>query len=66
VLIPYEQEGLLEVRDIGDFLEYETWLYAQVMVVNDCSYSTRHSAKWTLFFDLDEFFNADDPPPPQK
>ncbi|CAI5956635.1 unnamed protein product [Closterium sp. NIES-64] len=66
VLIPYEQEGLLEVRDIGDFLEYETWLYAQVMVVNDCAYSTRFSAKWTLFFDLDEFFNADDPPPPQK
>lgn len=64
-LLPYESKFILEVRDVRETLDLESWLYGQVMVINDCAYSTRYLSKWTIFFDLDEFFNADDPPSPQ-
>lgn len=64
-LLPYEQQGLLEVRDVTSLLRYESWLYSQVMLINDCAYSTRYTSRWTLYLDLDEYFNADNPPPPE-
>eukprot|EP00897_Mesotaenium_endlicherianum_P005853 jgi/Mesen1/5296/ME000264S04321 len=57
VLEPYIREGRLQITDVRDTVLYETWLYSQVLLVNDCVYRTRFSAKWSLFMDFDEYLN---------
>uniref|UniRef100_A0A0D9WS97 Glycosyltransferase family 92 protein n=1 Tax=Leersia perrieri TaxID=77586 RepID=A0A0D9WS97_9ORYZ len=42
-------------RDVRAQAEYDGWYHNQFLVVNDCLHRHRHSAKWTFFFDVDEY-----------
>lgn len=60
---PWAAAGRLEVVDIRGTTKYETWLFSQVLVVNDCAYRVRGAARWALFMDFDEYLMIPAPPP---
>uniref|UniRef100_J3MFZ5 Glycosyltransferase family 92 protein n=1 Tax=Oryza brachyantha TaxID=4533 RepID=J3MFZ5_ORYBR len=43
------------LSDVRAQAEYDGWYYNQFLVVNDCLHRYRHAAKWTFFFDVDEY-----------
>eukprot|EP00271_Cylindrocystis_brebissonii_P006557 TRINITY_DN19336_c0_g1_i1.p1 TRINITY_DN19336_c0_g1~~TRINITY_DN19336_c0_g1_i1.p1 ORF type:complete len:510 (+),score=35.98 TRINITY_DN19336_c0_g1_i1:201-1730(+) len=59
MLEAYETLKLLEVVDTRQVLKYESWLYGTLMLINDCAYRMRYSAKWALFADFNEYFDSE-------
>ncbi|MQL68296.1 hypothetical protein Taro_000589 [Colocasia esculenta] len=55
VLEPWVRAGRATVQDIRAQEEYDGYYYNQFLVVNDCLHRYRHAAKWTFFFDVDEY-----------
>ncbi|CAI5476141.1 unnamed protein product [Closterium sp. Yama58-4] len=59
VLQPFLEGGIVEVTDFRDVVNYESWYYGQVMIVNDCVYRFRRLSKWLMYLDFDEFIFID-------
>ncbi|CAI5531390.1 unnamed protein product [Closterium sp. Naga37s-1] len=59
VLQPFLDGGIVEVTDFRDVVNYESWYYGQVMIVNDCVYRFRRLSKWLMYLDFDEFIFID-------
>ncbi|CAI5985487.1 unnamed protein product [Closterium sp. NIES-64] len=55
LIAPLLDEGIVEITDFRDLLNYEVWYDGQVMMVNDCVYRFRHLSKWIMYLDFDEF-----------
>eukprot|EP00850_Spirogloea_muscicola_P007789 SM000040S14801 [mRNA] locus=s40:392448:395119:- [translate_table: standard] len=53
--------GRMEIVDMRHTAKYETWLYSQVMLMNDCAYRTRFTTKWAIYLDFDEYWQSDHP-----
>ncbi|KAG2607323.1 galactan beta-1,4-galactosyltransferase GALS1-like [Panicum virgatum] len=54
-LEPWVRAGRATLQDVRAQAEYDGWYYNQFLVVNDCLHRYRHAAKWTFFFDVDEY-----------
>ncbi|XP_062229296.1 galactan beta-1,4-galactosyltransferase GALS1-like [Phragmites australis] len=54
-LEPWVRAGRATLQDVRAQAEYDGWYYNQFLVVNDCLHRFRHAAKWTFFFDVDEY-----------
>ncbi|CAD6338983.1 unnamed protein product [Miscanthus lutarioriparius] len=54
-LQPWVRAGRATLQDVRAQAEYDGWYYNQFLVVNDCLHRYRHAAKWTFFFDVDEY-----------
>eukprot|EP00850_Spirogloea_muscicola_P009710 SM000055S18244 [mRNA] locus=s55:237423:240433:- [translate_table: standard] len=61
LLALYVKLGRMEVVDMRHTAKYETWLYSQVMLMNDCAYRTRFTTKWAVYLDFDEYWQSDHP-----
>ncbi|CAI5517968.1 unnamed protein product, partial [Closterium sp. Naga37s-1] len=55
LIAPLLDEGIVEITDFRDLLNYEVWYDGQVMMVNDCVYRFRHLSKWIMYLDFDEY-----------
>ncbi|GJN38864.1 hypothetical protein PR202_gb27942 [Eleusine coracana subsp. coracana] len=54
-LEPWVRAGRATLQDVRAQAAYDGWYYNQFLVVNDCLHRYRHAAKWTFFFDVDEY-----------
>ena len=54
-LEPWVRAGRATLQDVRAEAEYDGWYHNQFLVVNDCLHRYRHAAKWTFFFDVDEY-----------
>ncbi|EAZ01730.1 hypothetical protein OsI_23756 [Oryza sativa Indica Group] len=54
-LEPWVRTGRATLQDVRAQAEYDGWYYNQFLVVNDCLHRYRHAARWTFFFDVDEY-----------
>lgn len=54
-LEPWVRAGRATLQDVRAQAEYDGWYHNQFLVVNDCLHRYRHAAKWTFFFDVDEY-----------
>ncbi|CAN6216265.1 unnamed protein product [Urochloa humidicola] len=54
-LEPWVRAGRATVEDVRAQAEYDGWYHNQFLVVNDCLHRYRHAARWTFFFDVDEY-----------
>uniref|UniRef100_A0ACD5ZEZ2 Uncharacterized protein n=1 Tax=Avena sativa TaxID=4498 RepID=A0ACD5ZEZ2_AVESA len=54
-LQPWVRAGRATLQDVRAQAEYDGWYHNQFLVVNDCLHRYRHAAKWTFFFDVDEY-----------
>ncbi|KAL6603013.1 hypothetical protein ACP70R_043374 [Stipagrostis hirtigluma subsp. patula] len=54
-LQPWVRAGRATLQDVRAQAAYDGWYYNQFLVVNDCLHRYRHAAKWTFFFDVDEY-----------
>ncbi|TVU08204.1 hypothetical protein EJB05_41597, partial [Eragrostis curvula] len=54
-LDPWVRAGRATLQDVRAQAAYDGWYYNQFLVVNDCLHRYRHAAKWTFFFDVDEY-----------
>eukprot|EP00271_Cylindrocystis_brebissonii_P002894 TRINITY_DN13651_c0_g1_i2.p1 TRINITY_DN13651_c0_g1~~TRINITY_DN13651_c0_g1_i2.p1 ORF type:complete len:497 (-),score=54.21 TRINITY_DN13651_c0_g1_i2:717-2207(-) len=61
-LKPYINGRMMTITVVREINQFETWLWAQLLVVNDCAYRTRFSTQWALFMDLDEYLYVAEPP----
>ncbi|KAL9224664.1 hypothetical protein vseg_000680 [Gypsophila vaccaria] len=55
VLDPWIKLGRATLEDIRDESHYDGYYYNQFLVVNDCLHRYKFDAKWTFFFDVDEY-----------
>ncbi|XP_051199208.1 galactan beta-1,4-galactosyltransferase GALS1 [Lolium perenne] len=55
VLEPWVRAGRATLQDVRAQAEYDGWYHNQFLVVNDCLHRHRYAAKWTFFFDVDEY-----------
>ncbi|KMS96194.1 hypothetical protein BVRB_001040 [Beta vulgaris subsp. vulgaris] len=55
VLEPWVKLGRVTVQDIREQENYDGYYYNQFLVVNDCLHRYRFAAKWTFYFDVDEY-----------
>lgn len=55
VLEPWVKKGRVTVQNIRQQEIYDAYYHNQFLVVNDCLFRSRFMAKWTLFFDVDEY-----------
>lgn len=62
VLTKFVKRNLVEVTDIRAPAQYDTWSYTQVLMVNDCAFRTRHTTRWALMIDVDEYLYISTPP----
>ncbi|KAF2569349.1 hypothetical protein F2Q70_00025178 [Brassica cretica] len=60
VLEPWIRAGRVTLQDIRDQSEYDGYYYNQFLIVNDCLHRYRHAARWTFFFDVDEYIYLPD------
>ncbi|CDY27956.1 BnaCnng05410D [Brassica napus] len=60
VLDPWIRAGRVTLQDIRDQSEYDGYYYNQFLIVNDCLHRYRHAARWTFFFDVDEYIYLPD------
>ncbi|GJP67412.1 hypothetical protein CLOP_g24232 [Closterium sp. NIES-67] len=56
---PFLDGGIVEITDFREVVNYESWYYGQVMIVNDCVYRFRSLSKWIMYLDYDEFMFID-------
>ncbi|CAI5511018.1 unnamed protein product, partial [Closterium sp. Naga37s-1] len=61
-LRPYLRAGIMDITDIRGAALYDTWSYAQVLMVNDCALRSRQLTQWVLFMDVDEYIHVVEPP----
>ncbi|KAI5073570.1 hypothetical protein GOP47_0011583 [Adiantum capillus-veneris] len=61
VLLKWQALGHVTLHDIREQAKFDGYYYNQFLVVNDCLHRTRFLAKWTFFFDVDEYLYV----PPQ-
>ncbi|CAI5463997.1 unnamed protein product, partial [Closterium sp. Yama58-4] len=61
-LRPYLRAGIMDITDIKGPALYDTWSYAQVLMVNDCALRSRQLTRWVLFMDVDEYIHVVEPP----
>ncbi|CAI7902691.1 unnamed protein product, partial [Closterium sp. NIES-53] len=61
-LRPYLRAGIMDITDIRGAALYDTWSYAQVLMVNDCALRSRQLTRWVLFMDVDEYIHVVEPP----
>ena len=54
-LEPWVRSGRATLQDVRAQAGYDGWYHNQFLVVNDCLHRYRHAAKWTFFFDVDEY-----------
>ncbi|KAL6874051.1 hypothetical protein ACP4OV_014133 [Aristida adscensionis] len=54
-LQPWVRAGRATLQDVRAQAAYDGWYHNQFLVVNDCLHRYRHAAKWTFFFDVDEY-----------
>uniref|UniRef100_A0ACD5UH13 Uncharacterized protein n=2 Tax=Avena sativa TaxID=4498 RepID=A0ACD5UH13_AVESA len=54
-LQPWVRAGRATLQDVRAQAEYDGWYHNQFLVVNDCLHRYRNAAKWTFFFDVDEY-----------
>ncbi|CAN6220744.1 unnamed protein product [Urochloa humidicola] len=59
-LEPWVRAGRATVEDVRAQAEYDGWYHNQFLVVNDCLHRYRHAARWTFFFDVDEYIFVPD------
>ncbi|CAL5039452.1 unnamed protein product [Urochloa decumbens] len=59
-LDPWVRAGRATVQDVRAQAEYDGWYHNQFLVVNDCLHRYRHAARWTFFFDVDEYIFVPD------
>ncbi|CAN6207228.1 unnamed protein product [Urochloa humidicola] len=59
-LEPWVAAGRATVQDVRAQAEYDGWYHNQFLVVNDCLHRYRHAARWTFFFDVDEYIFVPD------
>ncbi|CAI5465600.1 unnamed protein product, partial [Closterium sp. Yama58-4] len=52
---PLLDGGIAEITDFRDLMNYESWYYGQLMIINDCVYRFRRLSKWIMYLDFDEF-----------
>ncbi|GLJ39209.1 hypothetical protein SUGI_0799880 [Cryptomeria japonica] len=55
VLEPWIQAGRVTLQDIRDQEQFDGYYHNQFLIVNDCLHRYKFMAKWTFFFDVDEF-----------
>ncbi|XP_074273608.1 galactan beta-1,4-galactosyltransferase GALS1 isoform X2 [Silene latifolia] len=55
VLEPWIKLGRATLQDIREQEKYDGYYYNQFLVVNDCLHRYRFDAKWTFFYDVDEY-----------
>ncbi|KAL2945157.1 Galactan beta-1 4-galactosyltransferase GALS1, partial [Bienertia sinuspersici] len=55
VLEPWIKKGRVTVQDIRDQEKFDGYYYNQFLVVNDCLHRYKFDAKWTFYFDVDEY-----------
>lgn len=55
VLEPWVKKGRVTVQDIREQEKFDGYYYNQFLVVNDCLHRYRFAAKWTFYFDVDEY-----------
>lgn len=55
VLKPWIEKGRVTVQNIRQQEIYDAYYHNQFLIVNDCLFRSRFMAKWTLFFDVDEY-----------
>ncbi|XP_021861025.1 galactan beta-1,4-galactosyltransferase GALS1 [Spinacia oleracea] len=55
VLEPWVKKGRVTIQDIREQENFDGYYYNQFLVVNDCLHRYRFSAKWTFYFDVDEY-----------
>ncbi|KAH7288422.1 hypothetical protein KP509_31G026200 [Ceratopteris richardii] len=55
VLLAWQALGYVTLHDIREQAKFDGYYYNQFLVVNDCLHRTRFLAKWTFFFDVDEY-----------
>ncbi|KAM0827073.1 hypothetical protein ACQ4PT_068427 [Festuca glaucescens] len=54
-LEPWVRAGRATLQDVRAQAGYDGWYHNQFLVVNDCLHRYRHAARWTFFFDVDEY-----------
>lgn len=60
-LQPHIKARRAVVENIRAQAAYDGYYYNQFLVVNDCLHRYRHAAKWTFFFDVDEYVYVPEP-----
>ncbi|KAK9715671.1 hypothetical protein RND81_06G181400 [Saponaria officinalis] len=55
VLEPWIRLGRATLQDIREESKYDGYYYNQFLVVNDCLHRYKFDAKWTFFYDVDEY-----------
>ncbi|GLJ39208.1 hypothetical protein SUGI_0799650 [Cryptomeria japonica] len=55
VLDPWIEAGRVTLQDIRDQEQFDGYYHNQFLIVNDCLHRYKFMAKWTFFFDVDEF-----------
>ncbi|MCO5595904.1 hypothetical protein L7F22_049955 [Adiantum nelumboides] len=60
-LLKWQALGHVSIHDIREQAKFDGYYYNQFLVLNDCLHRTRFLAKWTFFFDVDEYLYV--PPP---
>jgi len=58
VLDPWIKAGRVSVHNIRQQEVYDGYYHNQFLVVNDCLFRSRFLAKWTFFFDVDEYVHV--------
>lgn len=59
VLEPWIKLGRVTLHNVRQQEIYDAYYHNQFLVVNDCLFQSRFMAKWTFFYDIDEFINVD-------
>jgi len=62
ILKPYLRTGKMDIVEMSDNLKYDSWLYCQVLVVNDCSLRVRYKSQWAIMMDVDEYLHMSEVP----
>jgi hypothetical protein len=61
ILEPWVRRGSVTVLNIRQESRYDQYYYSQFLVVNDCLFQAKSLAKWTFYFDVDEYIHVPEP-----
>ncbi|GJP51797.1 hypothetical protein CLOM_g10936 [Closterium sp. NIES-68] len=54
----YLSAGALEITDFREAQQWDAWLWAQSLAIQDCMYRSRRVAEWVFMQDFDEFLEV--------
>ena len=57
VLEPWIRAGHVTLQDITEQEKFDGYYHNQFLIVNDCLHRYKFMAKWTFFFDVDEYLH---------